>query len=89
MKWYLEHLAPADRVLIETLERAIEVGPGRRFTMPSGQTVVYVQSIDETYVRLRYGPGAIGELTIPRAIRKAAIAQARTLAELRRQGADV
>lgn len=80
-----ELLDEADRILIATVDTAIEVGLARTFTTPAGH-VVRVEDLGEVWVKLAVFRGGFptGEtLDLPRDIRRIAIATA----ELRRRGA--
>lgn len=68
----------ADRIIIAAVDTAIEVGVGRTFSTPSGQTV-RVSALEDKWVTLHPMVNGIPtgeELHLPRDIRRIAVATA-------------
>lgn len=74
-------LDEADRILIATVDTAIEVGTGRTFKTPSGQKL-RVEEIGEKWVHLQVMRKGIPveKLVLPKKIREVAVKTANLLA---------
>lgn len=85
-----DFFAEADRIIIAAVDTAIEVGVGRTFETPAGQTV-RVTALEDVWVEMEVMVNGLptGErLSLPRDIRRIAIAttQYRKQLEAERRG---